>query len=137
MLKSILIFWTLAQVGPVLKQRKFKCIVWCGPKVFNVSSSVTYFLDKPVCRLGTYYYIYLPTHTYIFLKDKDVPYESSILLMERLTTSDVDVILKKTGDHRLNTRVDHGLIISELDRLLKQFPVKSEEENATVMKSKL
>ena len=82
-------------------------------------------------------YIYLPTHTYIFLKDKDVPYESSILLMERLTTSDVDVILKKTGDHRLNTRVDHGLIISELDRLLKQFPVKSEEENATVVKSKL
>jgi len=69
--------------------------------------------------------------------DKDVPYESSILLMERLSTSDVDVILKKTGDHRLNTRVDHGLIISELDRLLKQFPVKSEEESSTVMKSKL
>ena len=78
-----------------------------------------------------------PIYIKLFLKDKDVPYESSILLMERLSTSDVDVILKKTGDHRLNTRVDHGLIISELDRLLKQFPVKSEEESSTVMKSKL
>lgn len=57
------------------------------------------------------------------IKDADVPYESSMLLMERLTTEDVDVILRKTGDHRLNSKNDHALAVSELDRLLKQYPV--------------
>ena len=53
--------------------------------------------------------------------------------MERLATEDVDVILKKTGDHRLNTRKDHGLILSELDRLLKQYPI----EEKVVLRAKL
>lgn len=43
--------------------------------------------------------------------------------MERLVTDDVDVILRKTGDHRLNKKADHILELSELDRLLKQYPV--------------
>ena len=57
------------------------------------------------------------------LQDMDVPYESSLLLMERLATEDVDVIIRKRGDHRLNTRSDHALLLSEVDRLLKQYPV--------------
>ena len=58
------------------------------------------------------------------MKDADVPFDSSLLLMERLATEDVDVILRKTGDHRLNRSNDHVLIISELDRILKQYPVE-------------
>jgi len=57
------------------------------------------------------------------VKDADAPSEASLLYMERLTTEDVDVILRKTGDHRLNTRDDHQLLLSEVDRLLKQYPV--------------
>ena len=56
-------------------------------------------------------------------QDADAPSEASLLYMERLTTEDVDVILRKTGDHRLNTRDDHQLLLSEVDRLLKQNPV--------------
>jgi len=57
------------------------------------------------------------------VKDADAPSEASLLYMERLSTEDVDVILRKTGDHRLNTRDDHQLLVSEVDRLLKQNPV--------------
>ena len=58
--------------------------------------------------------------------------------MERLATNDVDVVLRKTGDHRLNSRKDHPLMISEVDRILKQFPVLTLEENPmVVMKAKL
>lgn len=58
--------------------------------------------------------------------DADIPYESSMLLMDRLATKDVDVMLKKTGDHRLNTRNDHAAVLSELDRLMKQYPIGAE-----------
>jgi len=57
------------------------------------------------------------------VKDADAPSEASLLYMERLTTEDVDVILRKTGDHRLNSRDDHQLLLYEVDRLLKQNPV--------------
>ena len=56
-------------------------------------------------------------------QDADAPSEASLLYMERLTTEDVDVILRKTGDHRLNSRDDHQLLLYEVDRLLKQNPV--------------
>lgn len=59
------------------------------------------------------------------IEDKDVPYESSVLLMKKLVTQDVDVILRKTGDHRLNRSTDHILLLSEVDRMIKQYPVNS------------
>ena len=59
-------------------------------------------------------------------QDADAPADASLLFMERLTTEDVDVILRKTGDHRLNSRDDHQLLLCEVDRLLKQNPVKEE-----------
>lgn len=59
-------------------------------------------------------------------QDADVPSEASLLLMEKLATNDVDLILRKTGDHRLNSRSDHQLAIAELDRLLKQYPVEDQ-----------
>jgi hypothetical protein len=69
---------------------------------------------------------------YFKLQDQDAPYEASLLYMERLATENVDIVLRKTGDHRLNTSVDHILLLSELDRLLKQYPVTSSQ-----VKSKL
>ena len=56
-------------------------------------------------------------------QDADVPIESSQLLMERLATEDVDLIIRKTGDHRLNSPDDHKLLLSEVDRFLKQYPI--------------
>jgi len=45
--------------------------------------------------------------------------------MERLTTEDVDLVLRKTGNHRLMTNSDLVLLLSELERMLKQYPVPS------------
>lgn len=59
------------------------------------------------------------------IKDQDIPYQSSLLLMERLTTEDVDLVLRKTGNHRLMTNSDLVLLLSELERMLKQYPVPS------------
>ena len=69
--------------------------------------------------------IHCPVRIVHAIQDMDVPYEASLVLMERLATEDVDVILRKTGDHRLNTRQDHSLLLSELDRLLKQYPLET------------
>jgi len=69
--------------------------------------------------------IHCPVRIIHAVQDMDVPYESSLLLMERLATEDVDVVIRKRGDHRLNTRSDHALLLSEVDRLLKQYPVIS------------
>jgi hypothetical protein len=45
--------------------------------------------------------------------------------MERLATQDVDVIFRKTGNHRLMTHSDLLLLLSELERMVKQYPVAS------------
>jgi hypothetical protein len=58
-----------------------------------------------------------------------------LLLMERLVTDDVDIIYRKTGNHRLMTHSDLILLLSELERMLKQYPVVSKPEQET--KSKL
>jgi hypothetical protein len=60
----------------------------------------------------------------LFDQDEDVPYETSLLLMERLATTDVDLVLRKTGNHRLMTNTDLVLLLSELERMVKQYPVE-------------
>ena len=55
-------------------------------------------------------------------QDEDVPYETSLLLMERLVTDDVDIVYRKTGNHRLMNHSDLILLLSELERMLKQYP---------------
>ncbi|XP_077985032.1 palmitoyl-protein thioesterase ABHD10, mitochondrial-like [Glandiceps talaboti] len=54
------------------------------------------------------------------MKDDTVPYERSLDVARRLQSKDVDVILRKEGDHRLSTPFDLQLLIETLDKLMKQ-----------------
>ncbi len=49
--------------------------------------------------------------------DTDVPWKTAIRIMERLTSSDVEVILVKDGDHRLSDEQDLARLFAVLDRL--------------------
>jgi pimeloyl-ACP methyl ester carboxylesterase len=52
------------------------------------------------------------------LKDKSVPWQTSLSLAERLDSRDVIVTLVKDGDHRLSREPDLGLLGRTLDELL-------------------
>jgi abhydrolase domain-containing protein 10 len=66
------------------------------------------------------------------VKDVDIPYQSSLLLMERIVSEDVDLVLRKTGNHRLMTQTDLVLLLSELERMLKQYPVPVDRKKSTL-----
>jgi pimeloyl-ACP methyl ester carboxylesterase len=51
------------------------------------------------------------------LADASVPWQTSLRLTERLTSSDVSVTLVKNGDHRLSTRSDLARLGATLDGL--------------------
>jgi dipeptidyl aminopeptidase/acylaminoacyl peptidase len=52
------------------------------------------------------------------MMDPDVPFETSLTLADRLTGSDVQVMLVKDGDHRLSRREDIELLMRTLSSLL-------------------
>ena len=53
----------------------------------------------------------------------DIPYENSMQIQQSITTDDVDIILRKTGNHRLMTKSDCMLTANVLDLMIKEiFP---------------
>jgi len=52
------------------------------------------------------------------MQDRDVPFETSLRLAERLESTDVTVTLVKSGDHRLSAEADLKLLSDTLDGLL-------------------
>ena len=81
-----------------------------------------------MCRAYTFLLTKQPN---LLFQDQDIPYQSSLLLMERLTTEDVDLVLRKTGNHRLMTNSDLVLLLSELERMIKQYPVANNNKQLT------
>ena len=53
------------------------------------------------------------------VKDDAVPYENSIGIMNLLTSQDVDLIFRKTGDHRLSENRDLDSLSYTLDTVVK------------------
>ena len=52
------------------------------------------------------------------LQDNYVSHEISIKLAQKLSSNDVSVILRKSGDHRLSKKEDIHLLFVELDNLI-------------------
>ncbi|HKW54408.1 MAG TPA: alpha/beta hydrolase [Stellaceae bacterium] len=52
------------------------------------------------------------------MKDRDVPWQTSLTLAERLQSRDVEVMLLKDGDHRLSTESDLALLTRTLAAVL-------------------
>ena len=47
--------------------------------------------------------------------DADVPWQTSLRLVERLTTPDVLLLLSKTGDHRLSSGQDIARLLAAVE----------------------
>ena len=69
----------------------------------------------------------------------DIPYENSMQIQQSIITDDVDIILRKTGNHRLMTKSDCMLTANVLDLMIKElFPdiqVKSKVRSNNTMSS--
>ena len=67
----------------------------------------------------------------------DIPYENSMQIQQSIITDDVDIILRKTGNHRLMTKSDCMLTANVLDLMIKElFPdiqVKSKGRSNNTM----
>ncbi|XP_023660689.1 abhydrolase domain containing 10, depalmitoylase b [Paramormyrops kingsleyae] len=55
------------------------------------------------------------------LKDQDVPWHVSMQVAERVLSTDVDVILRKEGQHRLSEKEDIKLIVYTIDDLIDKL----------------
>ena len=55
------------------------------------------------------------------MRDEDVPWTTSLEIQKRLASRDVEVILVKSGDHRLSTEADLDRLARTLERLLNQI----------------
>ncbi|XP_066298619.1 palmitoyl-protein thioesterase ABHD10, mitochondrial-like [Branchiostoma lanceolatum] len=72
----------------------------------------------PYCILGTRMPISCPVRLIHGLRDQDVPYQTSAQILEELDAKDVDLILRKSGDHRMSEPEDLELIIDTVDKLV-------------------
>ncbi|KAI8509626.1 Mycophenolic acid acyl-glucuronide esterase, mitochondrial [Branchiostoma belcheri] len=72
----------------------------------------------PYCILGTRLPISCPVRLIHGLRDADVPYQTSAQILEELDAKDVDLILRKSGEHRMSEPEDLELIIDTVDKLV-------------------
>jgi len=56
------------------------------------------------------------------MRDKDVPWETSLRLAGRLESDDVRLLLVKDGDHRLSREADLALLQATLEPLIAEGP---------------
>lgn len=55
------------------------------------------------------------------MKDSDVPWHVSMQVAERVLSNDVDVILRKNGQHRMSEKDDIKLIVYTIDDLIDKL----------------
>lgn len=60
-----------------------------------------------------------PVRLFHGLKDKDVPWKTSLKVLENLTSADATLELIKEGDHRLSTVADIGKLKETISRVCK------------------
>jgi pimeloyl-ACP methyl ester carboxylesterase len=59
-----------------------------------------------------------PVHLIAGMQDHDVPWQTSVTLAERLTSSDIRITLIKDGEHRLSRPTDLNIICAALSELI-------------------
>lgn len=69
------------------------------------------------CQLDDEIAIGCPVRLLHGQQDRDVPWETSLRLAERLRSSDVQTILVKDGDHRLSREKDIALLVDVLAKI--------------------
>lgn len=101
-----------------------KGVVWVPSEYYGDSYPITAnFLEDSADHLlldGTID-VNCPVHLIHGLEDKDVPWEMSFSINEKLASSDVKCTLIENGDHRLSTPENIAAITRILDKMLKRF----------------
>lgn len=55
------------------------------------------------------------------MRDGEVPWQVSMQVAERVLSQDVDVILRKTGQHRMSEKEDTKLLVNTVDDLIDKL----------------
>ncbi|XP_053473915.1 abhydrolase domain containing 10, depalmitoylase a isoform X1 [Ictalurus furcatus] len=99
---------------------------WSFPSRYSVEGSYTLSLDflreaRSHCVLQCPIPVSCPVRLIHCLQDADVPWHVSMQVAERVLSSDVDVVLRKHGCHRMSERDDIKLIVYTIDDLIDKL----------------
>ncbi|XP_044298404.1 palmitoyl-protein thioesterase ABHD10, mitochondrial [Varanus komodoensis] len=73
------------------------------------------------CVLSSPLPIKCPVRLIHGIKDEDIPWQISMKVAENVVSGDVDIILRKGGQHRLNEKDDIRLMIYTVEDLIEQL----------------
>ena len=82
------------------------------------------------CFILSLYYTGINAFLFLF-QDMDIPYENSMQILQSITSDDVDVVLRKSGNHRLMTKSDCMLTANVLDLMIKELYPNIEAKTST------
>ncbi|XP_076867629.1 abhydrolase domain containing 10, depalmitoylase a [Brachyhypopomus gauderio] len=99
---------------------------WAFPTRYNSEGSYTLSLAflreaEQHCVLASPIPVTCPVRLIHGLQDEDVSWHVSMQVAERVLSSDVDVVLRKGGRHRLSERADIKLIVYTIDDLIDKL----------------
>ncbi|KAK6316760.1 palmitoyl-protein thioesterase ABHD10, mitochondrial [Coregonus clupeaformis] len=99
---------------------------WVVPTKHNEEGSITFtteFLKEAEqhCILQSPIPVTCPVRLIHGMKDQDVPWHISMQVAERVLSNDVDVILRKHGQHRMVEKEDIKLIVYTIDDLIDKL----------------
>ncbi|XP_013928380.1 PREDICTED: mycophenolic acid acyl-glucuronide esterase, mitochondrial isoform X1 [Thamnophis sirtalis] len=73
------------------------------------------------CVLSSPLPIQCPVRLIHGLKDEDIPWQISMKLAENIVSGDVDIILRKSGQHRMKEKDDIKVIVYTVEDLIEQL----------------
>ncbi|XP_062982900.1 palmitoyl-protein thioesterase ABHD10, mitochondrial [Elgaria multicarinata webbii] len=73
------------------------------------------------CVLSSPLPIKCPVRLIHGIKDEDIPWQTSLKVAENVVSGDVDVILRKAGEHRMKEKDDIKLMIYTVEDLIEQL----------------
>lgn len=100
--------------------------VWKFPTKCNEEGVYTVSMDllkeaENHCVLQSPIPITCPVRLIHGLKDEDVPWHISLQVAERVLSNDVDVILRRQGQHRMTDKDDIKLMVYTIDDLIDKL----------------
>lgn len=100
--------------------------VWTFPSEYSDEGvyNIHYSLIKEAeyhCLLHSPIPVKCPVKLLHGMKDKVIPWHTSIQVAERIVSRDVDVILRKHSDHRMKEKADIQLIVYTIDDLIDKL----------------
>ncbi|XP_036060091.1 mycophenolic acid acyl-glucuronide esterase, mitochondrial isoform X1 [Onychomys torridus] len=99
---------------------------WSLPSKYNKEGfySIPYSFIKEAehhCLLHSPIPVTCPVRLLHGMKDDIIPWHTSLLVADRIVSPDVDVILRKHGDHRMKEKADIQLLTCTIDDLIDKL----------------